>query len=288
MYILIKALSKLICLLPSALRYGLGRGLGQFFWLLVPKKRRLLSCENMQQALGIDAARAQKLTKASAVRFGPMLMEVLYLPKVTKETIAAHVTISGEEHMNAALAEGHGVVLATAHSGNWEIMGAALAMHGFPLVAVVQKQTNSAMDQFINEYRTLAGMHVTYKSSVREMVRLLGQGMIVGLLADQDAGPPGVFVDFFGKAASTPQGAAALARLKGAPIIPAFITEEAPGKHRIDIYPAIRVAEGEREEAIQKTTQAVTKVVEGHIRKYPSEWFWLHNRWKTKPPTEDK
>lgn len=287
MYSLILGISHLICRMPVRLRNWLGAGLGALAWLVVPAKRRHLAYENMRLALKLPPETVKKLVKESVTRFGRMLIAVLYLPKITKETLDDHVRMVGAEHLTAALAEGHGAVIATAHSGNWEILGAALAMHGFPLVAVVQKQTNSAMDRFINEYRTLAGMHVTYKSGVREMVHLLGQGMIIGLLSDQDAGSNGVFVDFFGRTASTPQGAAALARLKAAPILPVFITEEADGRHTILVHPPIRVIKtADRDADIHLATEKITKAVEEHIRRYPAEWFWLHNRWKTLPPQE--
>lgn len=283
MYTLVILLSKGVCLLPAGLRRCCGNLLGQFCLLLVPSKRRALALANVRMSLAMDEAEAQAIVKHSVTRFGRMFMDVLYLPKITKEKMLDYVSMTGVEHLEAALAAGRGAVLATAHTGNWEIMGAALAMHDFPLVAVVQKQTNAAMDRFINDYRTLAGMHVTYKSGVREMVRLLGQGMIIGLLVDQDAGQDGAFVDFFDRPASTPQGAAALARMKNSPIIPAFITEESDGRHTIHIHPAVWVQKtADRDADICATTQVITKIVESHIRLHPAEWFWLHNRWKTK------
>ncbi len=190
------------------------------------------------------------------------------------------------EYLTEALSYGKGVVLATAHSGNWELLGASLAMYGFPLVAVVQKQTNGDMDKFINENRTRAGMHVTYKTGVREMVRMLGEGQVIGLLMDQDAHRDGVMVEFFGRLASTPQGAAALARMKDAPIVSAFITENKDGTHEVILHPPVWVQKtSSRDEDLLLTTQQLTNVIEQHIRNASHEWFWLHNRWKSTPPT---
>ena len=88
-------------------------------------------------------------------------------------------------------------------------------------------------------------------------------------------------VEFFGRLASTPQGAAALARLKDTPIMPTFITENADGTHTLIVHPLVWVDKtGNREEDIFVTTQKLTKIIEQHVRKYPHEWFWLHNRWK--------
>lgn len=289
LYYLVKIISGLVCTLPYVIRRNLGLCIGKLCWPLVPARRRNMAIDNISRALGVTQKQAAVIAKASAIRFGPMFMEVLHMPRLNKDNINKYVTLTGSEHLDAALKMGRGAVLATAHSGNWEVLGAALAMHGFPLVAVVQRQTNAAMDTFINAYRTKAGMHVTYKQGVREMVKLLGTGKIIGLLMDQDNHEDGVFVEFFGRMASTPQGAAALARLNNAPIVPAFITENPDGTHTAIIHPPVMVDKSDdRAEDIRRTTQVLTRIIEHHIRQHPNEWFWLHNRWKTSPPRPQK
>jgi len=203
--------------------------------------------------------------------------------------IHRHVKIVGEEHIVEALSHGRGAILATAHSGNWELMGAALALNGYPIVGVAQRQTNRAMDRFINEYRTITGMHITYKTGIREMISLLGEGKIIGLIMDQDAKQQGIFIEFFGRLASTPSGTAALARMKDAPIMPTFITENADGTHTLIVHPLVWINKtADRDYDLQVTTQQLGRIIEQHIRTYPHEWFWLHNRWKTRPPAERK
>lgn len=286
-YSLVKLFSRLVCMMPSGLRRLFGNLLGELCWPLVPAKRKKMAIDNICRSLSLGEREATHIAKHSTTRFGRMFMEVLAFPRINKDNIANHVRFEGAEHLTEALSFGRGVILATAHTGNWELLGAALAMKGFPLAAVVQKQTNAAMDKFINEYRTMAGMHVTYKSGVREMVRLLGEGKIVGLLMDQDAHEDGVFVEFFGRLASTPPGSAVLARMKDSPIVPAFITENQDGTHTAVIHPYI-MPEKTKDKAhdVQLTTAKLTKIIEQHVRKHPHEWFWLHNRWKTKPPKE--
>lgn len=281
LYHSVKLCSRLICVLPANCRRGIGNLLGEICWPLVPEKRRRMAVNNISRSLAVDERAAEQIARQSATRFGRMLMEVLCLPKLNPGNIGQSVRLEGKDYLTEALSHNRGVVLATAHSGNWEILGASLAMNGFPLIAVAQKQTNAAMDRFINEYRTLAGMHVTYKSGVREMVRMLGQGKIIGLLMDQDAGHDGVFVNFFGHRASTPPGAAALARMKEAPIVPAFITEHPDGTHTVIIHPPVWMQKtADREQDIATATQQLTTIIENHIRRFPQEWFWLHNRWK--------
>jgi Kdo2-lipid IVA lauroyltransferase/acyltransferase len=284
-YYFVKWLSRVACWLPDGIRNRIGDVIGAACWPLVPRKRRNMAINNVIAAFGASREEAERLVKQSTVRFGRMFMEVLCFPKLTRENIRSRVEMIGQQHMIDALALGRGAILATAHSGNWELLGAALALYGFPIVGVAQKQTNAAMDRFINEYRTMSGMQITYKSGVRSMISLLGEGKIIGLIMDQDAHERGVFVNFFGRQASTPSGAAALARMKDAPIVPTFITENADGTHTAIMYPPVWVNKtSDREHDIQVTTQQLTTIIEQHIRTHPAEWFWLHNRWKTGAP----
>lgn len=284
-YSLVKIFSRIVSMLPTGGRRILGNLLGEVCWRFVPGKRKNMAVNNIKLGLKLNEIEALSVAKASTTRFGRMFMEVLAFPHVNKNNINRYVRIEGVSNLVEALSLGRGVVLATAHSGNWELLGAALAMHGFPLAVVVQKQSNDAMDRFINEYRTMVGMHVIYKQGVIEMARFLSKGHIVALLMDQDANRDGVFVDFFGRLASTPAGSAVLARMKDSPIVPAFITENSDGTHTAIIQPYQMPAKtNDKNQDIQSTTAKLTKIIEQHVRQYPQEWFWLHNRWKTRPP----
>ena len=167
-YYLLKALSKLCCLLPRGACEVIGRVLGALAWPLVPKRRKKLAKDQIMMCLGVDEKEAERLAKASSVRFGPMLMEVLRFPVIRKH-IGDYVRIEGLDKLERGLALGKGCIIAAAHSGNWELMGGAFAQAGIPLVGVAMKQKSTGADRFINEYRTLIGMHITYKSGVREM-----------------------------------------------------------------------------------------------------------------------
>ncbi len=280
-YYFMKALSWSMCRTPATMRRTVGTLLGKASWLAVPAKRKTMAIDNIMQGMQLDLQQAEHIAKQSVTRFGPMFVEVLTMSNLTVDNIDQLVTIEGQENLAQALSHGRGAILATAHCGNWELLGAALALKGFPLIGVAQKQANLAMDRFINEQRVLSGMQVTYKSDVLEMVRLLSKGKVIGLLMDQDAHENGIFVDFFGRPASTPQGAAALARLKDSPIVPALISRQGQ-KHTITIMPMQWIAKSKnKQQDITEMTQQLTAIIERHIRKYPHEWFWLHNRWKT-------
>ena len=282
-YYAVKALSRLICLLPHGAAMALGTGLAQIAWIFVPAKRKTLAREQVMRCLSVSAAEAERIARASSLRFGPMLMEVLRFP-VMKERMADYVTITGAmDEVRAAVAAGKGAIFATSHSGNWELMGGAFACAGFPLVGVAKRQSAAGMDRFINEYRVLVGMHITYRSGVREMFRMIDKGWIIGLLSDQDPFlRDGVIIEFFGQQTNAFTGAAAIARRCDVPIFPVFIHREADGHHTLTVEPPIYVEKtDDRHADVLRVTQTVNQRIEAWIRRYPEEWFWLHDRWKS-------
>ena len=282
-YYAVKLLSRLICLLPHSVAMVLGAGLARFAWIFVPPKRKILAREQVMRCLDVPVGEAERIARASSLRFGPMLMEVLRFP-VMKPRMEEYVTITGAvDEARAAIAAGRGAVFATSHSGNWELMGGAFACAGFPLVGVAKKQSSGGMDRFINEYRALVGMHITYRTGVREMFRMIDEGWIIGLISDQDpALRDGVIIDFFGQRTNAFTGAAAIARRSGVPIFPVFIHREEDGHHILTIEKGIMVEKtDDRAADVLRVTQIVNTRIEEWIRTYPEEWFWLHDRWKS-------
>ena len=281
-YFLEKCLSFFCCLLPECVCEWLGNALGALTWPLVPKKRRKLATDNVMQCLGVSEGEAERIAKASWVRFGPMAFEVLRFPRF-KGRLRERVELEGLDEVKKILALGRGVVFATSHCGNWELLGGALAEAGVPLVAVGMKQKESGSDRFITENRRLVGMHVTYKNDVREMFKMLKEGWGIGLLMDQDVSVrDGVVIDWFGRPTNFAQGPATLARHQNLPIIPIYITRLADGHHKGIIHPPIPVPHTKDKKAdILAATKEVGRVLESHIRAHPEEWFWLHDRWKS-------
>ena len=129
--------------------------------------------------------------------------------------------------------------------------------------------------------------HVTYKTGIRDMVRFLRDGHYIGLLMDQDPGYTGIMVKLFGRDTLTPDGPAKMAGIANYPIVTVFIREDRPYHHVIEVYPPFRpytadhkLSKDEKERIMYETTQELNDRLEAHIRQYPEDWFWLHNRWK--------
>ena len=285
-YYVVLLISKIACLLPWSLCRKIGWLMAQVAWPFVPKRRKNMARDNIMRCLNVDAEEAERISKASAVQWGDLLFEVLRFP-VLKNTMKEHVKIEGlhylTDYINSPERQGKGAVIATCHSDNWELMGGAFAQSGISLVGVAKQQKSGNMDRFINEYRTLIGMHITYKTGVREMLEMLGEGWFIGLIMDQDTNRhDGVIVKFFNEPTNYVPGAASMSRFKNIPIFPAFMHRNEDGTHTLIVQPAIYVKKTkDKREDIKQTTQQLAALIEEHIRKYPEEWFWLHDRWKS-------
>ena len=272
--------------MPLKFSLAIGRGLANLMWLLMPSKRRKVALENIRQCLNVDEKESARLAKISTINLGTIAMEFLNFPRL-KGMMKSHVKIIGLEYLtnyiNSAERNGRGAVIATCHSDNWELMGGAFAQYGIPLVGVAKKQKSEGADKFINEFRTKIGMHITYRSGVREMYKMMDEGHFIGLIMDQDVGRhDGVIVKFFNRATNYVTGAASMSRFKSIPIFPAFMHKNSDGTHTLEVYPPLTVEKTSDKRAdIQIMTQKLATLTEEHIKKYPEEWFWLHDRWKS-------
>ena len=197
------------------------------------------------------------------------------------------LAVSGEENIVQARRRGRGIVLITGHFGYWELLGATVAGLGHPITVVAKDLHNPAVNRLILACRERLGMDVTdMDSAPPAILRALRRNECVGLLADQDAGPGGVFVDFLGLPASTYQGPALFALRTGAPIVPCFIIRSGPEQHRVRFEsPIDAVQSGDETADIARITQAYTNVLGRYILDYPDHWFWVHRRWKTHAPS---
>lgn len=281
-YQLLKGLGRFTCSLSEKGAERFGNFLGKLFWLLIPPKRKKLAVDNILRA-GIteDKKEALCIAKASSVRFGGLGVSMFRFPLLTKENISDYVTIQGKERLDAILQEGKGCVLAATHCGNWEIEGAALALYGYPLLSVAMKQSNKEFDKFLCEYRAIPGQTIEYKTGMRDMIRRLKEGYFVGLLCDQDPGDTGILSEFLGQKTLTPAGPAHFSIMLDLPVMTALIHQDDPWHYTIVIGEPIYPKPGlKKKEAVQDVTDQINARLESWIRKYPEEWFWLHNRWK--------
>ncbi len=282
-YYLLKVLSFFICLLPYKGVLWLGKILGKLYYRIAARQRRRALLQ-IQESLGISLEEAVKHIDSLFVKLGQTFVEMLYMPALTLKNLHQYITIENRHFLAEAVEQGRGVVLLTAHVGNWEWLGASLAMDGFPLAAVIKRQPNDQHTRILNEYREMAGIEI-FARGTTELVsaaRALKKGKILGFLADQDAGTTGLFIEFLGKMSSTPIGPTVFAKKFKAPVVPVFMVRKPEGGHRVIIHePFYYEDTGNETEDNYKITVKMTKIIENTIRQYPDEWLWFQKRWNT-------
>ncbi|MBC8527516.1 MAG: lysophospholipid acyltransferase family protein [Candidatus Cloacimonetes bacterium] len=228
----------------------------------------------------------KRIAKETFINFSKYAIEFCWFSTKSIEEKNKYVSICGLENIDIALSYGKGLILLTGHFGNWELGGQIIAQYTNKLYAVARKQRNSYFNNFINNIRTSNKAHIIpQKYAFRGIVKAVKNNNIILILGDQNAGKHGIFVDFFGKPASTYPGTAKIALKFGCPIIFSACLRQPNGKNRLYIEKPIFLKQKESPDIdVKNYTQELTSLLEKWIRQYPSQWFWLHRRWKTKMP----
>jgi len=192
-----------------------------------------------------------------------------------------------EDYCRPLLQTGKPALVITAHIGNWEALGALGEREGVQLAAVAKPMHNQLVNESILRGRAARGLEVLQiKASMKAIVDAARAGKWVAIVGDQDARRRGIFVEFFGRTASTAPGVAHFARLLDMPILPAYCVRLRDGGRHLKvifcepIYPDLSA---DPATDIHRMTQLHTRALEQVIRRHPTDYFWLHKRWKTKP-----
>ena len=283
-YYVMKLVSKLFCLLPWSAGLVFGNVLGRLSLWFVPEWRMQMAAANVQECLQVSPEEARQIAKESVIKFGRMIIEVLRFPLLKQETLPSVLKVEGEAYLEEAYAKGKGVIICTGHFGNWELFGAYVGLHEYPILSIARRQNNSAMDRFINEYREIVGQKVAYnrgKEGVLAMGRYLKEKHLLGILFDQDTNDTGIRISLFGKEVITPAGPAVFSRTFGCPILPIFMHYDADGSCRAKIYPPIYAEKTkDKDKDLFQATEKLMEILEQEIRSNPPMWFWVHDRWK--------
>ncbi len=245
----------------------------------VSKKHRERALENLNRAFP-EATAEQRATWAQGVliHFGRVMSDFMRAASRTPEEVLNSIQAEGLERLDAALAQGKGVILVTAHFGNWERMANYLVLKGYKLSVVARDANDPEMNALVTDLRNASGVEVISRgNAARQILTKLKRNEAVGILPDQNSDE--VFVPFFGVPCGTVQGPAVLSLRSGAPILPMYCARIGVGKYRFWVEPAIEPEVGF--EPVEGLTRAVNVSLEGAIRQYPDQYLWIHNRWKS-------
>lgn len=275
---------------PYQLLMGIGRLLGNLYYLIV-KKQRMRAIEQMTLSLKLPEDEVKRLVRESFVNLARNMLEILYMPKLNSENLHEYIEIDHFERIKAAHEEGRGIVVITGHIGTWEWMSAAMALSRIPTTAIAKPQPNLDYTRALDDLRAMVDVEIFSRGTSELLAagRALKKGKILGFLMDQDAGPGGAFMDFLGRTASTPMGAAVFARKFGSPVVPMFILRQKNGKHRIHIGEIMRYEDtGDTDRDLFDFTEKMTRIIDGIIRENPTQWIWFQKRWNTAPEQQKK
>lgn len=223
----------------------------------------------------------RQLLRRTFMHFGAFVSESLnIIPKLTKENLERYLRVENLEMLKHALSQNKGVIIVSAHLGNWELGSHALQLLGIPLSVVAREFRNPFINSFIRFLRESRGQEVVPKwGMTRKIIAALKQGKAVAILADQYARAEGAMVDFFGTPASTTRSVALLALRFHSPIIPAFVVREG-GKYVCYIDSPVDSGRDCGPMSVEEITACITKRIEAYVRRYPTQWTWFHRRWK--------
>lgn len=285
MYSALDILTAAVSALPPRLAGAAGRGLGAVIGSVLRYRRRDAE-EALRRALPrLSASDRRRILNAMYRHLGSNVIEMLRLEKAGRAYVADNLEWSGREHLDAARAQGRGVLMLSAHTGNWELGITALPALGYPASVVVKRIRVSRINARIERIRTLFGLRVLpSQGAYRDCLRALRRNEVLGFVLDQNRTVyDGIFVEFFGRPACTSPGLAHMAAISGAPVVPAFMQRLNDGRHRYNIRPPLPPPSGRDPDALAEATQRYCREIEDFIRQHPEQWIWIHRRWKTQP-----
>lgn len=287
-YAAVRAALSLVGRIPIDASQRIGAAIGVAAFDLV-RARRTTSIDNIRASLGVARGEATRIARASYANSGRCLMEFAAFAHMTPPEILDLVSIEGLENFERVRDEGKGGVIVSAHLGNFELITAGLAAAGYAVYGLVGQQSNSRVDDVMNDLRRKQNVGIiTRAAALRKVLQVLSEGGMIAMLPDQDARKLGIMVEFLGRPASTVRGPALFAIRRGCAILPAFVTRTGT-RHVLTLEtPLYADPTGDEDERVRDLTQRYTDRFTARIRLRPDEYFWPHRRWKTKAPQSER
>ncbi|MCF7888234.1 MAG: lysophospholipid acyltransferase family protein [Candidatus Omnitrophica bacterium] len=254
----------------------------KFFALLhyyFSKKDRDAVCYNLRPLVQKDK-KIKKTAKKVFINFAYYLTDFFRYSRLTKKFIKKHVNFQRLDLADKALKEKKGVILLTAHLGNYELGGAVMALLGYPISVVALPHLDLRTNNFFNQQRKRVGIDVIPTGiAIKKTIKALNQGKLLALLGDRDFSHSGRQQKVFSHYAKIPRGVAFFAKKTGAIVIPVFFVRENKYNYRLIFEKEISYNRGDKniEEVILKK---YVSVLEKYLKKYPDQWYLFQKYWQ--------
>jgi KDO2-lipid IV(A) lauroyltransferase len=284
-YAAVATVRALVRVLPDALVRAWGAVIGMCFYALDRPHRRVAAA-NLEACFPTrPAAERRAIARHTFRHFGRLLLELLRFSSLDDDRRAALVEIEGAERVRLAYAKGKGVLFFTGHFGFWELHAVQHGAAFEPIGVLARALDNPKLNALLEELRGATGNHCIYRQgAVRKVLKTLHDGHGVALLIDQHMhSPDAIWVQFFGRPASTTSTLAALALRTGAPVVPVFALPLPGGRYKFVYESPVEPPAGEGPDAVHAFTQRCTDVLEMYVRRHPELWLWMHRRWRDAP-----
>lgn len=283
LYIIYKIAQVVVMALPLKFSFWLGARIADIHYLF-SKKDRDLVLNNLKNVYGKVDKETKRAARTVLRDFAKYLVEFLRFSRVGREYIKRDVKVEGLENLNQALEAKKGVIIVSAHLGNWELGAALFAQLGYPMYVIALAHKDNNVNKFFINQRAITGVkNITLGGSVRRSLARLKENAMIALLCDRDFSNNAIPATFFGKTAFLPIGSGLFAVKSGCALVPVFVVRQKDDRHKVIIDKAIEYnLTGDKRRDIKDIVQKVAGVMEDYVRRYPEQWFMFGNPWKGK------
>ncbi len=285
-WLLLTVCSAIIRKTPWRYLYVFARHMGNFGYIIAGRQRKI-ALDSLTTAFGREKPpeEIRRIAQDCFIYMAKSGVELIYMTE-RPDFLKLRMQLVGKKILDEALARGKGVILVSAHFGNFPVMLARLSVEGYKVAAIMRPMKDVKVEKLFLRNREKLNINTVYsqprKTCVEDSIRALRENSLLFIPLDQNFGTAGVFVDFFGRKAATATGPVVFAQRTGAAIVPCFIIRQKDDTHKIVFEPPLQLTEGKTEqETITLNVQKITTLIETYIRRYPAEWGWIHRRWKS-------
>lgn len=289
LYAAVRVWGAVVNCFPVEANLRTARWMGRIWWFAI-RRHRDLALEHLRASFGEQYGETElrRIARRSFEHFAQLyLVELIQAPRYVNEWgWARYCDISGLAPAVRSMLADRGVVLLTGHFGNFELLGYTVARLGLPMHAVMRPLDNPLINRLLERQREHGGLTLLHKKGVTDAAQdVIDAGGALAFIADQDAGRKGLFVEFFGRPASTYKSIGLLAISKRVPVVVGYAARQGRGfRYRLVVERIIEPEEWESQaDPLRWITQTYTRALEDAIRRYPDQYLWVHRRWKHQP-----